>query len=52
MSISRKRFRIEQALIGEDPMSMPVVAEGDAGAASARTYQHIMGADPVKEVSG
>jgi len=31
MSVSRKRFRIEQALIGEDPMSMPVVAEGDAG---------------------
>jgi DNA-binding GntR family transcriptional regulator len=28
------------------------LAEGDAGAASARTYQHIMGADPVKEVSG
>ena len=28
------------------------LAEGDAGAASARTYQHIMGADPVKEESG
>jgi DNA-binding GntR family transcriptional regulator len=28
------------------------LAEGDAGSASARTYQHIMGADPVKEVSG
>src|SRR2546430_1337199 len=28
------------------------LAEGDADAASARTYQHIMGADPVKEVSG
>jgi len=28
------------------------LARGDAGAASARTYQHIMGADPVKEVSG
>jgi len=24
------------------------LAEGDAGGASARTYQHIMGADPVK----
>jgi chemotaxis protein CheZ len=31
MSVSRKRFRIEQALFGEVPMSMPVVAEGDAG---------------------
>src|SRR3954453_6186457 len=31
MSISRKRFRVEQAFIGEDPMPMPVVAEGDAG---------------------
>src|SRR5712672_4599177 len=31
MSVSRKRFRIEQALIGEDAMPMPVVAEGDAG---------------------
>ena len=31
---------------------MRALAEGDAGAASARTYQHIMGADPVKEVSG
>jgi hypothetical protein len=28
------------------------LAEGDAGTASARTYQHIMGADPVKEESG
>jgi DNA-binding GntR family transcriptional regulator len=27
------------------------LAYGDAGVASARTYQHIMGADPVKEVS-
>src|SRR6266851_3554875 len=27
------------------------LAGGDAGAASARTYAHIMGADPVKEVS-
>ena len=31
---------------------LAALAEGDAGAASARTYQHIMGADPVKEVSG
>ena len=31
---------------------MRALAGGDAGAASARTYQHIMGADPVKEVSG
>ena len=29
---------------------MRALAEGDA--ASARTYQHIMGADPVKELSG
>jgi DNA-binding GntR family transcriptional regulator len=28
------------------------LAAADADAASARTYQHIMGADPVKEVSG
>ena len=31
---------------------LAALAEGDADAASARTYQHIMGADPVKEVSG
>ena len=31
---------------------LAALAEGDAGAASARTYQHIMGADPVKELSG
>ena len=31
---------------------LAALAEGDASAASARTYQHIMGADPVKEVSG
>jgi DNA-binding GntR family transcriptional regulator len=31
---------------------LAALTEGDAGAASARTYQHIMGADPVKEVSG
>jgi len=31
---------------------LAALAGGDAGAASARTYQHIMGADPVKEVSG
>ena len=30
---------------------LAALAEGDAGAASARTYLHIMGADPVKEVS-
>ena len=30
---------------------LAALAGGDAGA-SARTYQHIMGADPVKEVSG
>jgi DNA-binding GntR family transcriptional regulator len=31
---------------------LAALAEGDADAASARTFQHIMGADPVKEVSG
>ena len=31
---------------------LAALAGGDAGAPSARTYQHIMGADPVKEVSG
>jgi DNA-binding GntR family transcriptional regulator len=31
---------------------LAALAEGDADAASARTYQHIMGADPVKEVPG
>jgi len=30
---------------------LQALADGDAAAASARTYQHIMGADPVKEVS-
>jgi len=30
---------------------LDALTEGDAAAASARTYQHIMGADPVKEVS-
>ena len=28
---------------------LAALADGDAAAASARTYQHIMGADPVKE---
>jgi DNA-binding GntR family transcriptional regulator len=31
---------------------LAALAEADADTASARTYQHIMGADPVKEVSG
>jgi DNA-binding GntR family transcriptional regulator len=30
---------------------LAALAAGDAAAASARTYRHIMGADPVKEVS-
>jgi DNA-binding GntR family transcriptional regulator len=30
---------------------LAALTEGDAAAASARTYQHIMGADPVKKVS-
>jgi DNA-binding GntR family transcriptional regulator len=29
---------------------LAALTEGDADAASARTYQHIMGADPVKEL--
>ena len=31
---------------------LAALSEGDAEAASARTYHHIMGADPVKEESG
>lgn len=31
---------------------LAALAEGDVGVASARTYQHIMGSDPVKEESG
>ena len=31
---------------------LAALAEGDAEGAAARTYHHIMGADPVKEVSG
>ena len=31
---------------------LQALAEGDAAGASARTYQHIMGADPVKEETG
>src|SRR4030095_4376964 len=31
MSVNRKRFRVEPAIVGEVPMSMPDVAEGDAG---------------------
>ena len=31
---------------------LEALAGGDADAAAARTYQHIMGADPVKEVEG
>jgi DNA-binding GntR family transcriptional regulator len=31
---------------------LAALAEGDADAASARTCQHIMGADPVKEIPG
>jgi chemotaxis protein CheZ len=31
MSVSRKRFRVEQAIVGEVPMQMPDVAEGDVG---------------------
>jgi chemotaxis protein CheZ len=31
MSVSRKRFRVEQAIVGDMPMSMPDIAEGEAG---------------------
>src|SRR5437879_13536366 len=31
MSVSRKRFRVEQAIVGDVPMSMSDVAEGDVG---------------------
>jgi chemotaxis protein CheZ len=31
MSVSRKRFRVEQAIVGDMPMQMPIVAEGDIG---------------------
>ena len=31
MSVSRKRFRVEQAIVGDMPIQMPGVAEGDVG---------------------
>ena len=31
MSVSRKRFRVEQAMLGESPMAMPDVVDVDAG---------------------
>src|SRR6185369_9117734 len=31
MSVSRKRFRVEQAILGDAPMAMPEIAEGDVG---------------------
>jgi chemotaxis protein CheZ len=31
MSVSRKRFRVEQAIVGDMPMQMPMVAEGEIG---------------------
>src|SRR3954467_1576281 len=31
MSVSRKRFRVEQAILGVEQMAMPAVAEADAG---------------------
>jgi hypothetical protein len=40
-----------EAIHGSTMRSWPL-AEGDASAASARAYQHIMGADPVKEYPG
>ena len=30
MSVNRKRFRVEQAVLGEAPMAMPEIADGDA----------------------
>jgi DNA-binding GntR family transcriptional regulator len=44
------RSRAESARQHDEILA--ALAEGDAGAASARTYLHIMGADPVKEVTG
>jgi len=38
--------------LGELNEQVRALAEGDAGTASDRTYQHIMGANPVKEESG
>jgi chemotaxis protein CheZ len=31
MSVNRKRFRVEQAVLGDAPMEMPVVADVDVG---------------------
>jgi len=31
MSVSRKRFRVEQAILGDEPMEMPAVADVDVG---------------------
>jgi len=31
MSVSRKRFRIEEAFLGEVPMSVAAAADGDTG---------------------
>ena len=44
------RTHVESARQHDEVLA--ALAEGDAGTASARTYQHIMGADPVKEESG
>jgi DNA-binding GntR family transcriptional regulator len=44
------RTRAESARQHDEILA--ALAEGDADAASARTYQHIMDADPVKEVPG
>jgi DNA-binding GntR family transcriptional regulator len=41
------RTRAESARQHDEILA--ALAEGDAGAASARTYRHIMGADPVKK---
>jgi len=47
----KNRIPIHRAARQHDEI-LAALAEGDSDAASARTYQHIMGADPVKEVSG
>ena len=43
-----RRFSVRPRDPGPDEI-LEALADGDAAGASARTYQHIMGADPVKD---